>query len=364
MKKPRVYAIALLAFSPSVLVGQPLPAVKPAKTPEKQIALPTPSAVTPLVNQEKPADVIITIEPSRNQPTVGSSFSLSAVIKNNLSKSITLTGRRTTLFLPPEITPGESPIAWYAFFPTETNAAEYDYSSQLPIAPGDSYTIAWTMSKQAAARPAERPNQEGSPTPTPTPPARSAFFNTPAFLRGVGDTISAQLEYMFFSPGDYKASVDIRYVIDGESPPIIHTATQAATVHVAAPEFVILFGAAIGGLLSYIISIVFRSENSDATKTGPTFLKILTGATGSILLGAIVTILLSRLSETQFLIKVTINDFWGAVAIGFVANLSGIKVLENILSKNKKAEETAAKKKSEADKSGEVGHSRNAPEVR
>jgi hypothetical protein len=58
--------------------------------------------------------------------------------------------------------------------------------------------------------------------------------------------------------------------------------------------------------------------------------KFLAGAVGSILLSAIVTILLSWLSETQFLIRVSINDFWGAIAVGFVANLPGIKILQTI----------------------------------
>ena len=44
------------------------------------------------------------------------------------------------------------------------------------------------------------------------------------------------------------------------------------------------------------------------------------------------TVLLARLSETQFLIRVSINDFWGAIAIGFVADLLGIKILQKILS--------------------------------
>jgi hypothetical protein len=35
------------------------------------------------------------------------------------------------------------------------------------------------------------------------------------------------------------------------------------------------------------------------------------------------------LAETQFLIKVSVNDFWGAIAIGFVASGSGRKILRD-----------------------------------
>jgi hypothetical protein len=52
------------------------------------------------------------------------------------------------------------------------------------------------------------------------------------------------------------------------------------------------------------------------------------GLFGACLLSAIVTILLARISETQFLVKVTVNDIWGAITIGFFANYAGSKVLE------------------------------------
>jgi hypothetical protein len=59
--------------------------------------------------------------------------------------------------------------------------------------------------------------------------------------------------------------------------------------------------------------------------------KELAGVAGAILLSTMATILPSRISETQFLIKVTITDVWGAIAIGFVANYIGAKVLDKIL---------------------------------
>ena len=55
------------------------------------------------------------------------------------------------------------------------------------------------------------------------------------------------------------------------------------------------------------------------------------GIGGAVLLSTMITILLSRISETQFLIKVTITDVWGAIAIGFIANYGGAKALDKIL---------------------------------
>ena len=46
------------------------------------------------------------------------------------------------------------------------------------------------------------------------------------------------------------------------------------------------------------------------------------------MLSSIVTILLARLSETQFLVRVNVADLWGAIAIGFIASASGTAILQ------------------------------------
>ena len=56
---------------------------------------------------------------------------------------------------------------------------------------------------------------------------------------------------------------------------------------------------------------------------------------GAMLLAAIVTILLARLANSQFVIQVTIRDFWGAVAIGFIANYIGRKMLDRMVPEGK-----------------------------
>ena len=88
---------------------------------------------------------------------------------------------------------------------------------------------------------------------------------------------------------------------------------------VVAPQWVILFGAVVGGLVAYFLLPNIRLKPNKIEVLG-----LLTAA----LLSSIVTILLARLSETQFLIRITINDFWGAIAMGFVASLSGTSILK------------------------------------
>ena len=41
----------------------------------------------------------------------------------------------------------------------------------------------------------------------------------------------------------------------------------------------------------------------------------------------IVTILLSRIADTQFYVRITVNDLWGAIALGFIANYAGYRFL-------------------------------------
>ncbi len=109
-----------------------------------------------------------------------------------------------------------------------------------------------------------------------------------------------------------------------------------------APQTVILFGAAVGGLFAYFIHPQARRRLIDsAPSRGRTFLHEATrrilqeigGAFAALLLSTIVTILLSRISETQFFIRVTVSDLWGAITIGFVANYAGSTILSKILAK-------------------------------
>jgi hypothetical protein len=43
------------------------------------------------------------------------------------------------------------------------------------------------------------------------------------------------------------------------------------------------------------------------------------------------TVVLSRIAETQFFIKVSVSDFWGAIAVGFLANYGGWALLDKMV---------------------------------
>jgi hypothetical protein len=312
-----------MAFALTCHVAAANENLKTDKTPEKS---------------DRTALIDITIETSRSQPTAGDGLGVSADIKNVSDSVIHFEGEEIDLVLPPELLgPGQSSYGSYALLPTEPNGKVDAWKTSINLNPGDSYKVFWT--------------QGGSRYYT------QQELDQQSYLRKIYNVISAEMNFIFFPPGDYKIAVVCKYspLIDSK-PATYRTTVQTATIHVAAPQFVILFGAALGGLLAYFILPQARArlvKVSVSTDRGSAIgritsrlLKELAGVLGAVLLSTMITILLSRISETQFLIKVTITDLWGAIAIGFIANYAGAKALDKILGGTRTSKSQKAVRKS------------------
>ena len=119
---------------------------------------------------------------------------------------------------------------------------------------------------------------------------------------------------------------------DGE----YHTITESTALHFAAPQSVLILGAAFGGLIAFYLFPVARArfvtiyKPREDTRFGRV-VRELAGIVGAILLSTIVSILVARISDTQFFLKVTITDFWGAIATGFVSVYVGANVLNRLI---------------------------------
>lgn len=270
-----------------------------------------PAAAQP--KSDIPSQIAITIETSRPQLAAGREMGIIAELKNlSATSKAYFYEKYITLTFPPEIELLYS-TSWYGRFPTEPDIAgdslKDDFSNSICLQPGDAYKVFWAQN--------------------------------------LG--ILSQFKFITFSPGDYKLTVVAKYWTDSSSFreknkvfSNYHTVQQSSTFNIAAPEFVILLGAAIGGIVAYILfpqirrrSFKRRSENSPAPAKLERLVnatKIIVGLLGSMLLSVIITILLNRISEAQYLIRVTIADFWGAIAIGFIANYLGSKLLDKIIS--------------------------------
>ena len=130
-----------------------------------------------------------------------------------------------------------------------------------------------------------------------------------------------------------------------------YTVSETAIVKMAAPQTVIMLGAMLGGLVSVFLfpqsrpkSVILAYRQGGFAPALESTFGLLYSVAGACLLSAIVTVMLARLSESQFLVKISVNDFWGAVVVGFIAQYAGVSILDKLVPGRAKArqEETGA----------------------
>jgi hypothetical protein len=249
---------------------------------------------------------------SRSQAVVGGGLGATGIIENvGADSTIYLSTRDVALIAPPEFDRGASlNSSLFAYFPTEP--VPQNNSTLIALRPGAQYRVSWVVDPKDST---------------------------------VWSRLKNEFRYLFFSPGEYEVVVNGKYWTNPlRSSLEYHTYTSGVSVHLSAPQPVLLFGAMIGGLLAYLLFPSRRTRNVIVSEVSEgrsarqlrwrksiDIGKRMWGLLGAMLWSAIVTILLSRLSETQFLIGVSISDFWGAIAIGFVAQYAGSKWLERLL---------------------------------
>jgi len=302
----------------------------------------------------------ITIEGTRAQFSAGTPLGVSAQIANKFDKTIYLNEKYTILNVPAEI---EGPFTyadsyWWAFLPTANHglSGEETFRATLALKPGDVIKAFWLVSPKVVGEKYEKsqlpPVQTRGRAPSDIADKQTGdgeesragnnrirgYAALWIAIKNVVDEILTELNFVFFTPGDYKLTVSLNYWLH-PVPPFTEdyrVAVQTAAVRVMAPQSVILLGASIGGLMAYIILPQGRQRQTQNTSSiRMSILKEVLGILGAILLSAIVTILLSRLSDSQFLIRVSISDFWGAIAIGFVSNYLGYEILRRLIGAEK-----------------------------
>lgn len=254
--------------------------------------------------------ISVDIESSRSQLVAGEGLGVSARIKNISKSTVYLRETSFALTLPLEMEGKRGSVSGYsAYFPTEFhkgNTYEEFHKNTLKLNPGDTYSAFWTNTF----------------SDNPSPSQASYIL----------ELITTQFQFLFFYPGKYSITLTAKYWTDPAFPEEKYrTLTKNITLPIVAPLFVILFGAALSGLIAYFILPQTISQSRAPKPVYLQFLRRIAGMAGSALVSVIVTIVLSRVSETQFLISVTVNDVWGAIVMGFAANYAGYKVLEKLL---------------------------------
>ena len=253
--------------------------------------------------------ISIDIESTRSQLVAGEGLGVVAKIKNISGVTIYIKESSFSLTIPLEMEGKRGFVSgYYAFFPTEPHKGQrYEeyYSNILKLNPGDTYSAFWT---------------------------NTFLEETELQEIYILKQIVNQFQFIFFYPGRYSIAITAKYWTDQSLPADKYrTITKDITIQVVPPLFVILFGAALGGLVAHFILPQKIYPSLDGMPIYNKAIKGVMGIIGSTLLSVIVTIFLSRVSENQFMISVTVNDFWGAIVTGFVSNYAGYSILEKLL---------------------------------
>lgn len=260
-----------------------------------------PTSVGADVNTLLPAPISasqieIVLSTSRGQVSAGAGFGLTADVKNVSNEPVYLVCYYFDMTPPIEIDP-QGPRMWSATI-QGNQPAESDLFWPIRLGPGDKTTAFWASQPEVES--AERTWQERTLT-----------------------TLSYYLHLINFAPGDYTIKVIALYWPDEESAEAVsdnyRTETSQIKLPVVAPQWVIILGAAIGGLIAYLLFPKIRRRQNEVE---------LLGLLSAILFSIIIRILLGRIADTQFFVKITVTDFWGAIAIGFIAVSSGNSLLQ------------------------------------
>ena len=288
---------------------------QPKEAPPPPAPAPVKPAPGPSGTTTEPAYLKISIDPSRSPISMDTEAALSAEIKNVSSVAVRLFENETVFLTMPEAriyTGGQPGIQSCATFPTQGNPRSTkrpDRGYELLLQPGDSYRVFWDTATNGCT--GERYKK----------------------LRIWNDTVSwfeEKWQRIAFTPGTYKVYMDV--VVYPESQAPYRTTTDGRDIQLSASLQMVLLGSFLGGLLAYLIKLYYGVETELKVKLENSRLRRILGRTEWLaagLFGGAMVILASRLSDT-FPVKVSANDFWGSVTLGFIFQWIGVKLLEKL----------------------------------
>jgi hypothetical protein len=277
----------------------------------------TPTA--PVKNSDAPPEELLklTIGSSRASVTRDGSYGVFADFQNISKDIVTLKAAETMLIVQPEVSyPTACVAAESGIFPTQLTSEKTESgAAEIQLLPDEHYKVFWDLG---------RLGQQDSKC-TQQSPLRTKLG-----------------EILGFVPGDYTFTVEgIAYTSSPTGqPPISHTYTASTTLNVSISQVLTAFAAFLGALIAYLVVALQPGHDFDRWRSDlPTGDRVkvigvlVRNAFSAGLLGSAVTIVASRLSDTQFPIKVSVSDFWGALTIGFVAYFVGTRFILAIASR-------------------------------
>lgn len=273
----------------------------------------------------------ITISPSTAHIIQGAVYGLDAEIQNASTLPITIDFNELELTVQPELAPPNVSCTWFYDAVVNTKVP-----APLVMQPGDHFTVffdtgsaadinALHNAPQCKASSWERVRRQLDFVPGNYSFVMTGTFTTPALTNSTSDT----------------SSKTPNATSDGSAKPDKHYFTETAILPVTIDQSQIILYAGVGGLLAFLVTS-FRSAGTLWEYAGQgqkgsrpdsrlkRTLFILRSVAAAILVSVAVTVIAGRLSTTSFPIKVSVEDFWGALTVGFVSYFIGGKFIDKL----------------------------------
>jgi len=324
----------------------------------------------------------VTIYPSRNEVVPTGSYGVYADLENISAFPVMIFPNQTTLVVLPEASQPSACVNWEpAIFPTESPASaekqkamdpttKVHWDNPLLIERGEHYLVFWDLEPASKKNPRSYSSRcelpphwysalgfvpgdyaftvEGNAYALQTSAPVAATPVNPASATAAGTTpIAAKTETA--AAHDSLVGDLVNRAVAGAIP--AHRFSETKTLHVGLSQLTTLFAAMIGAFIAYWVVALKPGQDWDAFimiledaepetgRSGPPIsssrkwlagLSLLRNAILAAVLGGVVTIVASRLSDTHFPVKVSVNDWWGALTIGFVAYFVGNKFINTL----------------------------------
>ncbi len=281
---------------------------QPAPAPAKPVAPVKPTTTADDLKKlaAMPSDMVkITIKPSRSQTVLGTVSGLTATLHNVSDRPLMFRENETLFVIPPEARGDDSRglLVGCATFVTQGIVRKQKQTGfDLILQPGESYPAFWDVGTNACQ-----------------PELKEA------------DTWWKKIQGLFFSPGAYDVYLVANfYDVNSGDLKTYHTVGDSVAITFTASQWVILTGAFIGGLIAWMVKTYLGPDLAASTQPWhKTAWTMVVEPIASGLFSVIIVILSSRLSDL-FPIKVSADDLWGAITLGFIAQMLGVKLLQKL----------------------------------
>ena len=313
----RFCGLLFLLLSLLVLSSRAFP--QPTSPPDTPQRSPCPPPAT--YAREQLPSVKLTLQPSRPQLTVGGPWSITGLIENQSEASIYLVNRFTALTLPVEIL-GAHATTMPAIFPTTEGALTppADVYQVVGVFPKHTYQVVWHVRPRTWVHRLAELLAHDTPDWSQFLPGLWSDLRQALFFHPYQYQVVALLQYWKENPQAYLECMQQPSLqIDMSMAPSVVT---TMLVDIEASTWVILLGAWFGSIAAYFFQVFMGKRRGS-----------LSGFAGACLLGPIVSLFLKRLGDTAFVVTLNVNDLWGAIVIGYIAQYTGLQIIDHFVTK-------------------------------